>query len=101
MAERELDPEHEIKRKIMITHHSVVAGAGRKKEIFCPTQSSRRYLDKLSIEVGDDGVTLLCGVHPVGLKTTVTHGYAGVSSDLHSRSKSCDANVGNAIALSK
>lgn len=101
MAERELDPEQEIKRKTTITHHSLVAGAGGKKEIFRPTQSSRRYLDKLSIEVGDDGVTLLCGVHPVGLKTIMTHGYAAASGDLHSRSPSRDANIGNAIALSK
>lgn len=85
----------------MITHHSVVAGVGGEEEIFRPTQSSRRYLDKLSVEVGDDGVTLLCGVHPVGLKTTMTHGYAAASGDPHSRSLSCDTNVDNAIALSK
>lgn len=43
---------------------------------FFPTQSSRGYLDKLPIKVGDDGITLLRCVHPDGGgedKTTMTH----------------------------
>lgn len=42
---------------------------------FFPTQSSRSYLDKLPIEVGNDSITLLGRVHPDGEedKTTMTH----------------------------
>lgn len=64
MAERELEPEHKIKNKYQL--HNVWLEAGNEKGVFVPTQGSRRYLYKLSIEVGNDSMTLLRGVHPFG-----------------------------------
>lgn len=64
MAERELEPEHKTENKEQL--HNTRLCAGNEKRVFVPTQGSRRNLYKLSIEVGNDSVTLLRGVHPFG-----------------------------------
>lgn len=58
---------------LTVTQHSIITSAavfvGRKvyrKGDFFPTQSSRSYLDKFPIEVGNYSITLLCCVHPDG-----------------------------------
>lgn len=85
-AERELGGKAQQKKLQMntsLSDQSIIAAStvfiGRKmyrKVKFFPTESSgSSYLDKLPIEVGDDGVTLLCCVHPDRGedKTTMTH----------------------------
>lgn len=58
---------------LLLTQHLIISSfvgikLKRKEDFFffpsLPTQSSRSHLDKLPIKVGNDGITLLCGVHP-------------------------------------
>lgn len=62
-AERELGAKHKKTRHISAST-VFIRGRVNRKVTFSPTQSSRSYLDKLPIEVGDDCITLLCCVHP-------------------------------------
>lgn len=80
MAERVLGAKH--KNNILtVTHYQRCSFCWKesvqKGGFFFPTQSSRSYLDKLPIEVGNYSITLLCCVHPDGGggddKATMTH----------------------------